>query len=144
MRPIYSRHHLVVSIVVGTLTALVVDLPAAPVVGVVAVLGVGIDLDHFPIARWNRGDWSPVRRCLRRPSLVVVDQASIFESGDIRALQRHLTHVLVGGALVGGTLIGAPEWAPVVGVAVYSHVLTDLCWDVYRRERAGWEQFGRR
>ena len=98
------------------------------------VLGVGIDLDHFVIGRINRGDWSNLTRCLRSPSQVFIDQASIFERGDIWRDQRLLSHLLIGGVLIGLVWFISEYLAFVTAVTIYTHVIADLYSDTRTRD----------
>lgn len=95
-------------------------------VGYAAVVGVGIDLDHFALARLNDGDWRAVRRCLADPRIVVLDQDRIFRPGSVGTLPRLLSHVVVAGALVAVLAIPAPGLAVLTAVVLYLHVLADL------------------
>lgn len=132
----YSRNHAIISVVVGappTVTAPEFHQPTYIFVYVIT-LGVGIDLDHFVIGRINRGDWSNLNRCLRSPSQVFVDQASIFERGDIWRDQRLLSHLLIGGALIGLVWFSSGYLAFVTAVTVYAHVIADLYSDMRTRD----------
>jgi len=101
----------------------------------VVCLGVGIDFDHFLLARLNRGDWSNLRQCLWHPRRVVLDQQSIFAPGDLWRDQRLLSHTLIGGLLTGLLWPVAEFWAIVTAVTVYVHLVADLWSDVTTRER---------
>jgi len=131
----YSRGHAVVSALVGLPVAGVAPADASPVLAWVAVvvLGVAVDLDHFLLARYNRGDWAPLRRCVRDPALVVAGQDAIFEPGDLWRDQRLLSHALLGGALVAVVVPVGTYWALVAGVALYAHVVADLAADCASR-----------
>lgn len=130
----YSRNHAIVSAVV----ALPVAVGAPPGhkialwVAMVAV-GVGIDADHFLVARLNRGDWKNVRRCLREPSLLLQGQTSIFDWGDLWRDQRLLSHLLIGGVLVVGAWPLHRYWAFGTAVTVYTHLVADLYSDMQTR-----------
>jgi hypothetical protein len=143
-----SIHHFVVSAAVGAILLPFVSpeipvassaLPAAAtpalVVAYAAVLGVGIDVDHFLVARYNAGDWRAVRFCLQNPSVVFVDQDAIFESGEVWPLQRLLTHAVGGGVLVAGLLPVSTDLAVVSAVVLYAHLLADLLWDNWHHDR---------
>lgn len=95
-----------------------------------AVLGVGIDFDHFLVARLNTGSWAAARRCLRDPRIVFADQDAIFASGDVGVLRRLLSHVLIAGLLVAGLTFVDPFLAAFSAVVLYGHLLADLIWDV--------------
>lgn len=133
----YSRNHALVSAVVGLPVAFWAPAGHSPaflwlyVVG----LGVGVDVDHFLVARANRGDWTNLRWCLRDPRRVFVDQQSIFDTGDIYRDQRLLSHLLIGGCLVGLLGLFARYWAVATAVTLYAHVLADLYSDVRTRDR---------
>jgi hypothetical protein len=99
------------------------------VVGYAAVVGVGIDLDHFLVARYNAGDWRALRRCLRRPRIVLFDQGAIFETLDVNPVERLLSHVVIAGVLVGALWLVSPYFARVTGVVLYAHLLADLVAD---------------
>lgn len=131
----YSRDHALLSALLGVALALGAPQSAYPallwlyVVG----LGVGIDLDHFLIARLNTGTWESARRCLREPSTVLFDQQSIFDDFAVWRDQRLLSHVLLGGALVGGLWWLHRYWAVATAATLYVHVLADLYSDVRSR-----------
>jgi hypothetical protein len=132
----YSRSHAIISAIIGVplaVTAPEFHQPSYILIYVV-VLGVGIDLDHFVIARINRGDWSNFTRCIRSPSQVFVDQASIFERGDIWRDQRLFSHLLIGGVLIGLVWFISEYLAFVTAVTVYTHVIADLYSDMRTRD----------
>lgn len=91
-----------------------------------AVVGVGIDLDHFLLARLNDGDWRAARRCLADPRIVFLKQDRIFRTDEVGTLPRLLSHVVVAGLLVGLLAIAAPGLAVFTAVVLYLHVLADL------------------
>jgi len=123
-----SGVHAVVSVVVGV-AALAVTTPPIPAWAVLAVavaVGVGIDVDHFFLAWYNTGSFAPVRRCLRDPRIVFLDQSAIFEDGTVGALNRLLSHVVIAGVAVPVLWLWRPYVAGLVGVSLYAHVLADL------------------
>ena len=123
-----SKPHAAISVVAG-LAALAVTTPTIPAWAVVAVAvaaGVGIDFDHFLLARYNTGHWGAVRRCLRDPSIVLFDQDEIFEDGAVGALNRLLTHVVIAGVLVPVLWLWRPYVAGVVALSLSAHVLADV------------------
>jgi hypothetical protein len=123
-----SGAHAAISLVAG-LAALAVTTPTVPawaVVAVAVVAGVGIDLDHFLLARYNTGDWAAVRRCLRDPAIVFLDQDAVFEAGEVGTLDRLLTHVAVGGLVVPALYRWNRTVAGVVALSLWAHVLADL------------------
>lgn len=132
----YSRDHAILSLVVGGLAIALVDLPfgwpSALVVAVVA--GVGIDLDHFLIARVTTGEWRAVRRCLADPRLVFLDQDEIFQPGAIWPLQRLLSHAVIIALAVPGLWFVDVGLALFLGAVLYTHLLADLVWDNYQHD----------
>lgn len=94
--------------------------------------GVGVDLDHFAVARYNTGEWRALRGCLRDPTIVFVAQDEIFRPGEVGPLHRLLSHVFVGGVAVLAVAAVSTPWALVVLAALYTHLLSDLLWDVSR------------
>jgi hypothetical protein len=130
----YSKSHLIISLAVGAVVAVATGqpvLPTAATVGYAAVLGVGIDFDHFVIARLNTGDWETLLGLVRNPRRALFDQSTIFEGGeDVTRLQRLLSHVLLSGLLVAGLYPISPYAALVSGAVLYVHVLSDLYQDV--------------
>ncbi len=94
-----------------------------------AVVGVGIDADHFLVARANAGDWGALRRCVRQPRIVFVDQGSIFETGEVNTVERLLSHVVIAGVAVAVLWAVSPYFAVVTAVVLYVHLLSDLVAD---------------
>jgi|AntRauTorcE11898_2_1112593.scaffolds.fasta_scaffold18478_3 hypothetical protein len=131
----YSSHHATLSVLAGVALLPFVSTGLGPV-GLVAyavVLGVGVDFDHFLIARYNAGDWATLRACLANPRRVFFSQDELFEPGEVGVLQRLLTHVVLGGVVVTVLLAGGlVDLAVVSAVVLYVHVLADLVWDVAR------------
>lgn len=132
-----SKHHLLLSLAAGV--ALVPLLPSIYpwwfVVGVATVLGVGIDFDHFLVARLNQGDWRATVRGLRNPRLLFFDQANLFPDDALWARQRLLSHALIGSVLVGVFVLVAPWVALITAVTLWVHIVADLLWDNYFLER---------
>ncbi|MFB6074796.1 MAG: hypothetical protein ABEJ89_07270 [Haloarculaceae archaeon] len=131
----YSREHALLSLVVAV--GAVAWLPLDPLLAVpwALAVGVGVDFDHFLLARLVDGDWRAVRRALARPSRVLFDQSALFADSASFPEARLLSHVLLGG--VGFTALWpvAPALAALTGATLYVHVLADLVWDVYERRR---------
>ena len=123
-----SGAHAVISLVVAGLALALTDPPfAAPVVvGVALAVGLGVDLDHFVLAWWRTGGLDPVFRCLRDPRILFVEQDAIFEDGDVGAINRLLSHAVIGGVAVPLCRVVSPYLAGLVGVALYAHLLADL------------------
>jgi len=128
---------------VGGVVALVAGLTpgrAALAVAYAGAAGTLIDLDHFLLARIRAGDWRALQVILRDPSLAVLHQDEIFAEGEVGTLRRLLSHVLLSGALVGAFALLASAsvvavfWAILTAVVLYAHLLTDLAWDVWRRD----------
>lgn len=123
-----SATHAVVSLVVAGL-ALALTAPPVPawaVVAVALVAGVGIDVDHFALAWYNTGRLDPVRRCLGDPRIVVLAQDEIFETGTVGAVNRLLSHAVIGGVAVPLAWLASPYLAGVTAASLYAHVLADL------------------
>jgi hypothetical protein len=132
----YSRDHAIGSAVVGAVAAAVLSLPIPwwAAVGYAVVVGVGIDFDHFLVARLTTGDWAALRRCLRDPRLVFLDQDEIFDPLALWPLQRLLSHHVLGGLAVAGLWLVSVPLALFTLLVLYTHVLSDLVWDNYRLE----------
>lgn len=131
-----SSHHAVLSLVVS-LAVVGVLRPSAPMALVAAgtVVGVAIDVDHFPIARARMGDWQAARRVLRNPLLVVTAPERIFPTGEIHPLERLLSHVVLAGPLLAVAWLAWPALGVVLGVSLYVHLVSDIAWDVWRLHR---------
>lgn len=123
-----SHAHAVASLGVGV-AALALTTPPLPwwaVLLVAVVAGVSIDVDHFLIARYNAGDWRAVRACLRDPRIVLFDQGAIFEEGvEVDAIERLLTHLVIGGVAVPLIWVASPYLAGLVAATLYAHLLAD-------------------
>lgn len=132
----YSRDHAIISGILGIILTIPAPREASilPLWILVVGLGVGIDIDHFLIARVNLGDWSNLTRCLRHPSMVFLEQESIFAEGDIWRDQRLLSHLVIGGILLGGMWQFDRFLASAAGLTIYVHVLSDLVHDIRTRE----------
>jgi hypothetical protein len=124
----YSRNHAIVMGLVAIPLAVFAppEVPRLAVIGYVLALGVGIDVDHFLVARINRGTWDNLRRCVSDPSLVFTRQAEIFDRGDVWSDQRLLSHLLIGGVMVALWWVPSQYLAVVTAITIYTHVLADL------------------
>ncbi|WP_435177952.1 hypothetical protein [Halorussus sp. AFM4] len=113
--------------------ALPVSVPveAAGLVAYGVLLSVFVDLDHFLVARQLSGNWSHLRRCVTDPAFAFTEQERVFDGVDTRTLEtrRLLTHMLVGGALVGALAVLAPVYAVFTAGVLYVHVVADLLRD---------------
>jgi hypothetical protein len=127
----HSSGHALVSAVLAGAVILAIPPPVHPAIAALVVLGVGIgiDLDHVVLAVANTGSTRPIRRVLRRPAIVLLDQEAIFEPGELTAPGRLLSHAVLGGVAVSVLWNLSRYWAFVVGVTVYVHVLADLYGD---------------
>ncbi|MFB6193590.1 MAG: hypothetical protein ABEI75_00870 [Halobaculum sp.] len=127
----YTRDHLLLSVVVGSLVVLVGATPLSPAVAVAAavVAGTAIDVDHFVVARLRTGSWRAARGAIRHPRRLLFDQDAIFAEGEVGVLHRLLSHALLAGVVVGALAVLAPAAVLVVGLSIYVHVVTDLVWD---------------
>lgn len=134
-----SGPHFLVSVAIGLAVAAWADpaVGTVPLVLFAGALGVAIDLDHFPIARYNSGSWAALRGCLRRPWIVLLDQSAIFEPREVRPLQRLLTHLVLGGLLVGALVPLDGLLAATAALVLYGHVLADLVHDNLTSDPAG-------
>jgi len=131
--PIYSRDHFLLSVAVGLAAGLYAGLDLLTGLGWVAfaaVVGVGIDFDHFLVAWYNTGDPRAIRYCLRNPRAVFVDQGSIFHEYELGKLDRLLSHMLIGGPLVAGLWVLSPTLALLAAATLYVHVVADLVQDI--------------
>lgn len=129
----YSKHHFLISVAVGAVVAAATSsaFPWWFLVGYAAVVGVGIDFDHFLVARVNTGEWTAVERCLRDPRIVFLDQNQIFETGDVGVLRRLFSHVVIVGVAVAVLAFVSPFLAAFTALVLYAHILSDLVWDLY-------------
>jgi len=98
-------------------------------VGYGAAIGVLIDLDHFLLARLNTGSWRATRAVLREPRLALFEQGSIFATGEVGAIQRLWSHLVITTVLVGGLLPVSQYVALLSGAVLVSHILSDIVWD---------------
>lgn len=92
-------------------------------------LGVAIDLDHLLLARVYAGDWRHLEGVLRNPIAAVTDQEGMFDDVRDMKLPRLLSHVLIGGVLVGLTRRLSKPVGFVTAVVLYWHLLCDLLRD---------------
>lgn len=108
-----------------------VPLEAAGLVAYGLLLSVFVDLDHFAVARYHSGDWAHLRRCVTDPVFAFTEQEQVFEGVDTRTLEVHrlLSHLLLGGALVGGLGLVRPVYALFTAGVLYVHVVADLLRD---------------
>ncbi|WP_199174906.1 hypothetical protein [Halegenticoccus soli] len=136
---IYSKHHFAISVLVGAAFALAVEspFPAWFVVAYAAAVGVGIDFDHFLVARLNTGSWRAASGCLRDPRRVFAGQDDIFEAGEVGTLRRLLSHVIIAGIAVPLVYALSPVLALLTALSLYAHLLSDLVWDVYAEAKRG-------
>ncbi len=130
-----SHHHLLLSVVLGVVLSVTVvtGLPPVAVVLYAAVLGVFVDLDHFPVARLNVGDWRTLRRGLWNPRLLLTDQSDLIEPGEVGGYQRLVSHLLLAGLLVAALYaVGLQALGFVTALVLYLHVLADVAWEAWR------------
>lgn len=129
----YPVYHAAVSVLVG-LAAVAAVRPSRPVAVLLAgvVAGTLIDLDHFLISRLDRGDWRELVRLARDPLPVFLGSRRLFTDASVGHTERLLSHVALGGLLVGLTWLAWASAAAVVGSTLYAHVLADLVSDVRR------------
>lgn len=129
-----SRHHFPISMGVGIVLAATVATPLPrPVLAVAAgLLGTAVDLDHFLIARVRTGSWEPLRRCLADPRMALLAQDEIFEAGDVGALARLGSHLVVTAVAVAALAPVARSLALAAAVVLSVHVACDVVWDLWR------------
>ncbi|WP_416839197.1 hypothetical protein [Haloferax sp. DFSO52] len=129
-----SLEHAVVGSVVGVVAAIVLEPPGGlPVLVAGAVfLSVFVDLDHFVLARVERGDWGNLRLAVTNPRVGLFEQEKVFEGfGPRFNLKRLFTHHLIWGVAVGAlVLTGATSLAGFVAVVLYAHVVCDYLRDL--------------
>lgn len=124
------------SLCVGIGYIVVTDVPWHPAftLGYAVVLGVGIDFDHFVIARYNTGSWQAVRRCLAKPQLVLTAQHRIFADDAIFPVERLLSHLVVTPILVGGTAVVSSSLGVLAAIVLYTHITADVIADARHHE----------
>ncbi|MFB6164974.1 MAG: hypothetical protein ABEJ31_07430 [Haloarculaceae archaeon] len=127
----YTKHHLLVSLVIGVAVVAIAPPPISPllVVAAAVVVGVSIDLDHFLLARYNAGDWRALRESAADPRPLLFEQDAVFEDGEVGAVPRLVTHLLLTAALILLALPLVPYLAVVIGVVLFAHVVADVVWD---------------
>jgi hypothetical protein len=131
-----SGEHALVGALVGAV-AVVVLFPAAALTtkatlwAAGVLLSVFVDLDHFVIARRMRGDWSSLRRAVSNPRVGLIEQERVFADVDELTLRQYrlLSHLLVGGVLVGVGALADVRLAVLVAILLYAHVVADLVRD---------------
>ena len=135
----YTRHHFVLSVVVGLGLAGWYEGPGGwpLLLGWAAVVGTLVDLDHFLLARWRTGSWGALRRCLADPRVALLDQGDIFERGDVGPLSRLASHLVVGGVLSLGLVGISWQLAVATAAVLWVHLLSDAVWDARRLEWPG-------
>ena len=128
MNTIYSKHHFLVSVIVGLLLGISVT-DSALLIFVTAlyagIIGVIIDIDHFAISRLHSGDWSAAKNCLRFPVQSLIYQEDIFGEEEVEPAERVLSHLLISGVVVPVIWVFTPRWSFVTGVVLYVHILTN-------------------
>lgn len=134
-----SGYHLLLSVLAGLPLALVVETPLSPpgLVVYAAAAGTLIDLDHFPLARYNTGDWRTLRRGLADPRLLTVAQSDLIRTGEVHPFQRLLSHLVLAAVAVGALWLARQDGlALVTAVVLYVHVLADVAWETRRPRTA--------
>jgi hypothetical protein len=95
-------------------------------VGVAVLTGVGIDLDHFPLARYRDGDWRVLHALVANPAAAFTDPQPLFADSDMDALDRLVSHVVLIGAVVLGVALVSVPLSVVAAVSLYVHLLADV------------------
>lgn len=129
-----SSEHFVASVPVTALALVLVRKQCSrvrlAVLGVYGLaLGVFIDVDHFLLARVYAGDWHHVEYVLDEPIEAFGKQEAIFDDVRDMTSQRLLSHVLLGGALIGVTRTLSRPWGIVTALVLYWHLVCDLLRD---------------
>jgi hypothetical protein len=88
------------------------------------LLSIFIDLDHFVIARVKVGDWHHLTDALGDLRVAFIDQELVFPDVSI-TVERLLTHLLIGGALVGTLVFVSVPLAVFTAVVLYAHIVCD-------------------
>jgi len=129
-----SRHHFPISLGVGVVLAATLQTPLPPLVLVAAagLLGTAVDLDHFLIARLRTGSWEPLRRCLADPRMALLDQAGIFDEGDVGTVTRLGSHLAITVAVVLTLAAVARSLALAAAAVLATHIACDVAWDLWR------------
>lgn len=127
----YSRHHFAASTAIAGGFALLTEY-GVPIVLYGALVGTAIDLDHFLIARYNRGDWQPAYYCVTHPRHALLDQSKIFTETDVYEFQRLATHAIIGGVLIGLTLAIDTGLGLLTALIISVHILMDVIADIFR------------
>lgn len=132
----YSRSHGAISLAIGVglVAAGVSWVHPLVIVAYTTAIGVGIDVDHFLIARYNTGEWRALEYLLSNPRRALADQSTIFDPEEIDAFERLLSHAVVVGVAVPATWLVDPALGLATGVTLYGHVLADLVADVRQFE----------
>jgi hypothetical protein len=129
-----SRHHFPVSLGVGAALAATVPTPLSPpaLAAAAGLLGTAVDLDHFLIARARTGSWEPLRRCLADPRIALLDQAEIFDEGDVGTVTRLGSHLAITAAVVTALATVARSLALTAAAVLAAHIACDVAWDLWR------------
>jgi hypothetical protein len=128
----YSRNHLLISLIIGLISASffgITGLEFALIVGYGCVIGVLIDIDHFVIARINTGTWSALRASLARPSKLLFQQRTVF-TGEVGKLQRLLSHMIISGVIVSIIAVFNIILSLFSIIIFYFHIVGDIYADI--------------
>lgn len=128
----YSKAHGAISLAIGLVLVVagVVWIHPLVTVGYATAIGVGIDFDHFLVARLRTGEWRALSYLLSNPRRALADQSTIFRETDLNALHRLFSHVIIIGLAVPATWLLDPGLGLITAVVLYTHVLSDLFEDV--------------
>lgn len=132
----YTRNHAILSALVGIPVATGgSDIHSQVLVWIyVIIVGSIIDIDHFLIARLNSGSWMHLSQSVRNPHKLFLDQAAIFNPGDLFRDQRLFSHFLIFGFATGAMWFVSPFLSFATAVAIYTHILADLYSDMRTRD----------
>lgn len=128
----YSQGHAILSAILAIGLIPIVSPPIDPFLlfAYVLMLGVGIDIDHFPIARINVGNWSRLGKVVENPNLMF-NQSAIFEPDDVTSKQRLYSHTVITVLVVGiFVILDLKTWAGVSASTLILHIVTDMISDI--------------
>lgn len=134
MITIYSKHHLLISVLVGGTIGVFTTNSAIEIVIVVlysGFVGVFIDLDHFLISRVKTGNWTALLNCIQTPIQSLFYQKGIFREGEVEPSERIVSHLVIIGGGVSILWFISKYWAFVSLVVLYMHLLTDSIADTF-------------
>lgn len=95
--------------------------------------GVLIDLDHFLLARINRGSWEDLQNAVRNPADIMIDNQKIMSENALTSSQRYFSHLLIFVTVPYTVrVLGYEMIASVIAVIMMAHILSDVYASVTR------------